>query len=47
MQTEEELKKMEGKISEFLKSKYAASIKGLLNSGRGSVNLDFPFLSKM
>ncbi len=41
------LKKMEGKIETFLKKSYAKSVKGILESGQGSVNLDFPFLSKL
>lgn len=41
------LKEMEERISLFLKSKYASSVKGIINGGRGSVTLDFPFLSKL
>ncbi len=44
---EEILKKMQGKIEKFLKKSYAKSVRGILESGQGSVNLDFPFLSKL
>ena len=44
---EEDLRKIEGKIKLFLKSSYAQSVTGILDSGSGAVNLDFPFLSKM
>ena len=43
----QKIKEYEEKISKFLKSKYAASVKGILKAGRGSVTLDFPFLSKL
>ena len=39
------LKNLEQKIETFLKKSYAKSVKGILESGQGSVNLDFPFLS--
>jgi hypothetical protein len=45
--SEPDLRKIEGKIKLFLKSSYAQSVTGILDSGSGSVNLDFPFLSKM
>lgn len=35
------------KIEPFLKSYYAKSLKGILGSNQGSVNIDFPFLSKL
>jgi len=41
------LKNLEQKIETFLKKSYAKSVKGILESGQGSVNLDFPFLSKL
>ena len=44
---EEELRKVEGKIKLFLKTSYAQSVSGILESGTGAVTLDFPFLSKM
>ena len=44
---EGQLKKLEEKIEMFLKKSYAKSVKGILESGQGSVNLDFPFLSKL
>jgi hypothetical protein len=44
---EGQLKKLEEKIEVFLKKSYAKSVKGILESGQGSVNLDFPFLSKL
>jgi hypothetical protein len=42
-----ELRGILEKIEAFLKSSYAKSIKGILESGQGSVNIDFPFLSKL
>ena len=44
---QQELKALERKIQSYLKSKYASSFKGTLGNGRGSVTLDFPFLSKL
>ena len=46
---EQQLKGLEGKISSYLKSKYAASLKGIIGFGQASssVNLDFPFLPKL
>lgn len=41
------LKALERKLESYLKSKYASSFKGTLGNGRGSVTLDFPFLSKL
>lgn len=41
------LKGLERKVEGYLKSKYASSFKGTLGNGRGSVTLDFPFLSKL
>jgi hypothetical protein len=35
------------KIELFLKTSYAKSLKGILESGQGSVNIDFPFLSRL
>lgn len=46
--TEESLQSLEAKIGKFLKGKYASTFKGTLGgSGRNSVSLDFPFLSKL
>jgi hypothetical protein len=47
MADEKVLKNLEAKIEIFLKKSYAKSVKGILESGQGSVNLDFPFLSKL
>ena len=45
--SENEVKQLSSKIKLFLKSSYAQSVTGILDSGSSSVNLDFPFLSKM
>lgn len=46
--SEEELRKLEGSIGRFLKSRYASTFKGTLGgNGRSSVSLDFPFLSRL
>ena len=47
--TEEDLKILESRISIFLKSKYAGSLRGVIGMGKAfsAVNLDFPFLPKM
>jgi hypothetical protein len=44
---ESDLRAILERIETFLKSSYAKSVKGILESGQGSVNIDFPFLSKL
>lgn len=44
---EASLSKILEKIQGFLKSSYAKSVKGILGYNQGSMNLDFPFLSKL
>ena len=41
------LSKLLEKIQSFLKSSYAKSVKGILGYNQGSMNIDFPFLSKL
>jgi hypothetical protein len=43
----EKLKSMEVHLSNFLKSKFAKSVKGIVDPSRSSVMLDFPFLAKL
>lgn len=43
----EVLKQTEVHISNFLKSKFAKGVKGLVDPSRSSVMLDFPFLAKL
>ena len=44
---EETLRNLLERIERYRKSTYAKSLKGVLTSGAGSVNLDFPFLSRL
>lgn len=43
----DKLKQVELHISNFLKSRFAKSVKGLVDPTRSSVMLDFPFLAKL
>lgn len=43
----DKLKQTEIHISNFLKSRFAKSVKGLVDPTRSSVMLDFPFLAKL
>lgn len=44
---EEEIRKMLQQIEPYLKGSYGKSLKGVLDSKHGLVNLDFPFLSRL
>jgi hypothetical protein len=41
------LRKVLERIEVYRKRSYAKSLKGIVESGTGSVNLDFPFLSRL